>query len=62
MFNDNYELQYFDGNDWYTTSNIFGGSQMTAGYLRLEMQQLQQSHPGRPIRIVDGSGRIVDML
>ena len=59
---DNYEIQIFDGTMWYSTSNIFGGSQMSAGFLRNEMQQVQNLHPGKKVRLVDGDGRIVDYL
>ena len=59
---EDYKLQFFTGYDWYTTSNIYGGAKRSAGSMRLEMQDLQKIHPGKPIRIVDSNGRIVDML
>lgn len=57
--NDILEFQFFTGSDWYTTQISDGGS---PGFIRLTMKDIQNAHPGKPVRVVDGSGRIVDML
>lgn len=56
---DTLEFQFFTGSDWYTTLT---SDSCSPGAIRLAMKDIQNAHPGKPVRVVDGSGRIVDML
>ena len=53
------QVQFDRGNgQWVTASSVMNNSQMIAN----SMKQVQRMHPGKRIRAIDKTGRLIDML
>ena len=55
---DNLTLQLQDSGVWRDMGSIQNNSQR----IIMEMQQLKNRYPDKRVRVVDGSGRLIDML
>ena len=58
--NQDYYVQFQDNSGWRTCTTM--GASNGGERLQIAMREAQRSYPGYRIRVVDGAGRLVDML
>lgn len=62
MNDDNLYIQRLDSCGWVTMVTIGDGQFMDSASLRRRMQEVQSQNGNRSVRVLDGDGRMVDML